>query len=63
MIYPGHSAGNRQDTGPVWSPDGFRMAFVSEGVLWVVPVDERGGATGPPQSVATDQPEVAKLGR
>ena len=57
VIYPGHSAGNRQDTGPVWSPDGFRMAFVTEGTLWIVPVDERGGATGPPRAVATDQPE------
>ena len=41
----------------MWSPDGFRMAFVSEGALWIVPVDERGGATGPAQAVATDQPE------
>ena len=56
IVVAGHSAGNRQDTGPVWSPDGFRMAFVSEGALWAVPVDERGGATGPPQIVATDQP-------
>jgi Tol biopolymer transport system component/imidazolonepropionase-like amidohydrolase len=57
LIYAEHSAGNRQDTGPVWSPDGFRMAFVSEGALWVVPVDDRGGATGPGQIVANDQPE------
>jgi Tol biopolymer transport system component/imidazolonepropionase-like amidohydrolase len=57
VLFPAHSAGNRQDTGPVWSPDGFRMAFVSEGALWVVPVDERGGATAPPREVATDQPE------
>ena len=57
LLFAQHSAGNRQDTGPVWSPDGFRMAFVTEGTLWVVPVDERGGATGPPLAVATDQPE------
>jgi Tol biopolymer transport system component/imidazolonepropionase-like amidohydrolase len=57
VIFPEHSAGNRQDTGPVWSPDGFRMAFVTEGTLWVVPVDERGGATAPPVAIATDQPE------
>ncbi|MCU1383376.1 MAG: hypothetical protein JWL71_2073 [Acidobacteria bacterium] len=57
LLYPEHSAGNRQDTGPVWSPDGFRMAFVSEGALSIVAVDERGGATGPPHIVATDQPE------
>jgi len=57
VIDAGHSAGNRQDTGPAWSPDGFRMAFVREGALWVAPVDERGGATGPPQAIAMDQPE------
>ena len=57
VIDPEHSAGNRQDTGPVWSPDGFRMAFVTEGALWIVPVDERGGATGPAQAIAIDQPE------
>ena len=57
VIFPDHSAGNRQDTGPVWSPDGFRMAFVSEGTLWVVPVDEGGGATAPPHAIAVDQPE------
>ena len=57
VIDPQHSAGNRQDTGPVWSPDGFHMAFVRESALWVVPVDQRGGATGPPHEVANDQPE------
>ena len=57
VVVPEHSAGNRQDNGPVWSPDGFRMALVSEGALWTVAVDERGEATGPPQIVANDQPE------
>jgi Tol biopolymer transport system component/imidazolonepropionase-like amidohydrolase len=55
VIFAEHSAGNRQDNGPVWSPDGFRMAFAGEGKLWVVPVDERGGATGPPFAIASDQ--------
>lgn len=57
VLFPGHSAGNRQHNGPVWSPDGFRMAFVSEGALWTAPVDERGGATGPPRQIAADQPD------
>jgi hypothetical protein len=33
------------------------MAFVTEGALYVVPVDGSGGTTGPPRIVATDQPE------
>jgi Tol biopolymer transport system component/imidazolonepropionase-like amidohydrolase len=57
VLYPEHSAGNREHNGPVWAPDGFRMAFVSEGALWTVPVDERGGATGPPHQIAIDQPD------
>lgn len=57
VLFPEHSAGNREHNGPVWSPDGFRMAFVTEGTLWTAPVDEKGGATGPPRPIATDQPE------
>src|SRR5262245_32784341 len=58
VVYPEHSAGNRDRNGPVWAPDGFRMAFVSEGTLWTVAVDERGAATGPPRPVATDLPDA-----
>jgi Tol biopolymer transport system component/imidazolonepropionase-like amidohydrolase len=57
ILLPRHNAGNRQDTGPVWSPDGSVMAFVSEGKLLTVPVDNSGGVTGPLREVATDQPE------
>jgi Tol biopolymer transport system component/imidazolonepropionase-like amidohydrolase len=57
VLFPQHNAGNRQDTGPVWSPDGTQMAFVTEGRLVTVPVDDRGAATGPVREVANDQPE------
>jgi Tol biopolymer transport system component len=57
LLWPQHSVGNRQDTGPVWSPDGAQMAFVSEGKLWTVNVDERSAATSPPTPIADDQPE------
>jgi Tol biopolymer transport system component/imidazolonepropionase-like amidohydrolase len=58
LLFPQHSAGNRQDMGPVWSPNGYQMAFVSEGRLWTVNVDGRGAATGPPTPIADDQPEA-----
>src|SRR5260221_9831864 len=57
ILFPGHSAGNRDNTGPVWSPDGFHVAFTSEGALWTVPVDFKGAPTGPPRQIADGNPE------
>src|SRR5262249_17237556 len=58
ILLLGHSAGNRQNTGPVWSPDGSQMAFVSGGRLWSVDVDARGNPTAQPFPIADDQPEA-----
>jgi Tol biopolymer transport system component len=57
LLFPQHNAGNRQSTGPVWSPDGTQMAFITEGRLWTVPVDNRGITTGQIRDIAADQPE------
>jgi Tol biopolymer transport system component/imidazolonepropionase-like amidohydrolase len=57
LLFPHHNAGNRQNTGPVWSPDGTQMTFITEGHLWTVPVDNRGITTGQIRDVAADQPE------
>ena len=38
---------DRVEAGPVWSPDGTRMAFVMNATLHVMPVDPRGVPTGP----------------
>jgi Tol biopolymer transport system component/imidazolonepropionase-like amidohydrolase len=56
VLFPRRSTGNRESGGPVWSPNGTHMAFVSEGRLWTVPVDGEGAAIGPPDSIADDQP-------
>ncbi len=39
---PGLSIGTRGTDGPVRSPDGSWMAYVSDGVLWAVPLDADG---------------------
>ena len=57
VLFPQHSAGNRESSGPVWSLNGTHMAFVTEGRLWTVAVDGEGGAIGPPDVIADDQPE------
>ncbi len=41
--------GVRALDGPVWSPDGHHMAYVSDGVLWRVGVDAEGVPNGPPE--------------
>ncbi|MCG8467782.1 MAG: amidohydrolase family protein [Gemmatimonadetes bacterium] len=40
--------GVRALDGPVWSPDGHLMAYVTDGVLWTVAVDRTGTPIGPP---------------
>ncbi|MGW1346763.1 amidohydrolase family protein [Kribbella sp. NPDC002412] len=56
---PFRSLATRGDDGPVFSPDGKRLAFVVESVLYVAPVDNRGRFTAGPRAVTdevTDSP-------
>ncbi|MBB5953698.1 Tol biopolymer transport system component [Saccharothrix tamanrassetensis] len=56
---PFRSIATRGDDGPVWSPDGRRLAFVVESVAWVVAVDASGRFLGDPRQVThevTDSP-------
>jgi Tol biopolymer transport system component len=52
-----HSAGNRVNNGPVWSPDGFRVTYVTEGRLWVVGVATNGVPHGDPSFLTDDLPD------
>ncbi len=56
---PARSLQTRGDDGPVWSPDGTRMAFVVASVLWVVDVHPDGTFAGTPRQITdevTDAP-------
>jgi Tol biopolymer transport system component len=51
---PNHSIGTRENDGPVWSPDGSKMAFVMDGLLQVIPTTRSGEAAGPPRQISSD---------
>ena len=44
----GRSLGQRGKNGPVWSPDGHSLAYVQDGLLWVIKVNMSGEPMGPP---------------
>ena len=55
---PGHSFGTRSQNGPVWSPDGTKMAYILDGLLWVTDVQPDGTITGTPRPLTTEQAET-----
>ncbi|MFJ5804166.1 amidohydrolase family protein [Streptomyces decoyicus] len=48
------SIADRYDSGPVWSPDGRRLALIVESALWVLPVRPDGTPDGAPRQL-TDE--------
>lgn len=51
---PNLSIDTRGGAGPVWSPDGTKMAAIYEGELRVWPVSPKGKPLGPPRSVTNE---------
>ena len=47
-----HIVDSGVDAGPVWSPDGSRIAIANQGTLKVVEVDAQGNPVGPLRQVA-----------
>lgn len=63
---PYKSISTRSVDGPIYSPDGTRMAFVMDGYLWVRPVDSNGIPTGearPINEEMTDAPSWSGDGK
>ena len=55
---PAHSLGTRSKNGPVWSPDGTKMAYILDGLLWLTDVSSDGTPTGTPRPLTTEQTEA-----
>ncbi len=53
-VFPDKSLGTRGDDGPVWSPDGTRLAFVFASLLYVAEVDAKGQFKAPPRALNTE---------
>lgn len=52
--HPDDALSVRNQNGPVWSPDGSKMAYVKDGVLWTVPVDSDGEIAGEPVQITEE---------
>ncbi|AUD00686.1 DPP IV N-terminal domain-containing protein [Spirosoma pollinicola] len=55
---PAHSLATRGQNGPVWSPDGTKMAYVLDGLLWITDVKSDGTIVGTPRQLTTEQAET-----
>ena len=51
---PHKSFGMREDSGPVWSPDGAQMVAILDGQLAAVPVARDGSPLGPPRRLSSE---------
>jgi Tol biopolymer transport system component/imidazolonepropionase-like amidohydrolase len=55
---PAHSLATRGQNGPVWSPDGTKMAYVLDGLLYITEVKPDGSIVGKPRQLTTEQAET-----
>ncbi len=54
----GRSLAQRGKNGPVWSPDGTKLAYVEEGVLWTIAVDPAANLIGSPVRITNELAEA-----
>ena len=56
---PERSVSSRSQFGPIWSPDGTRIAYVFEGLLWTAAVDGDANLIEPPVQLSRDYASYA----
>uniref|UniRef100_UPI003F490EE9 amidohydrolase family protein n=1 Tax=Actinomadura sp. CA-154981 TaxID=3240037 RepID=UPI003F490EE9 len=57
---PGLSLGNRIDAGPVYSPDGKKIAYIVGGVPWISGVDTLGRPTGTARKLSDETADAPR---
>ena len=55
---PAHSLATRGQNGPVWSPDGTKMAYILDGLLWLTDVTPDGTMSGTPRQLTSEQSDT-----
>lgn len=54
----GRTLATRGINGPVYSPDGNNIAYILDGLLWIVPIDQDGNLLGPPKRLVNELAEA-----
>jgi Tol biopolymer transport system component/imidazolonepropionase-like amidohydrolase len=56
--FPYQTMAMRYRNGPIWSPDGKKLAYVKDALLWVIDVTEDGQFVGKPRAITSELAEA-----